>query len=54
MPDIGQYKCLKSKTKMTGILAQTIALTSYGNEYLRSEKLSDFYPQTPPSSTLNL
>lgn len=30
---------------MTGILAQTIALTSYGNEYLRSGKLSDFYPQ---------
>jgi hypothetical protein len=30
---------------MTGILAQTIVLTSYGNEYLRTGKLSNFYPQ---------
>lgn len=30
---------------MTGILAQTITLTSYGNEYLENEKLNDFYPQ---------
>ena len=30
---------------MTGILAQTITLTSYGNEYLENGKLNDFYPQ---------
>jgi hypothetical protein len=30
---------------MTGILAQTITLTSYGNEYLENGKLLDFYPK---------
>lgn len=29
---------------MTGILAQTISITSYGNEYLKNGKLTDFYP----------
>tara|TARA_R110002096_G_scaffold57133_1_gene145162 strand:+ start:2684 stop:3493 length:810 start_codon:yes stop_codon:yes gene_type:complete len=30
---------------MTGILAQIIAITSFGNEYLKNGKLTDFYPQ---------
>lgn len=30
---------------MTGILAQTITVTSYGNEYLRTGKLTNFYPE---------
>ena len=30
---------------MTGILAQTITLTSYGNEYLKTGELTNFYPQ---------
>ena len=29
---------------MTGILAQTISLTSFGNEYLLNGKLNDFFP----------
>ena len=29
---------------MTGILAQTISLTSYGNEYLLNGKLNNFFP----------
>ncbi len=30
---------------MTGILAQIIAITSFGNEYLENGKLTGFYPQ---------
>ncbi|MHA7944873.1 hypothetical protein ACJOV8_017480 [Formosa sp. 3Alg 14/1] len=30
---------------MTGILAQIITITSFGNEYLKNGKLTDFYPQ---------
>ncbi len=30
---------------MTGTLAQIIAITSFGNDYLKSGKLIDFYPQ---------
>tara|TARA_R110000868_G_scaffold384810_1_gene652441 strand:- start:284 stop:1078 length:795 start_codon:yes stop_codon:yes gene_type:complete len=30
---------------MTGILAQTIATVSYGNEYLKLNKTNEFYPQ---------
>ncbi len=29
---------------MTGILAQTIAIVSYGNEYLKTNQLNQFYP----------
>lgn len=30
---------------MTGILAQTIAITSFGNEYLKSGNLTNFFTQ---------
>jgi hypothetical protein len=30
---------------MTGILAQTISITSFGNEYLKGWELSNFYPE---------
>ncbi|HAT80360.1 MAG TPA: hypothetical protein DCS17_02835, partial [Flavobacterium sp.] len=30
---------------MTGILAQTISITSFGNEYLKSGELTNFYPE---------
>jgi hypothetical protein len=35
----------KNKQKMTEILAQTITLTFYGNEYVRTGDLINFYPQ---------
>jgi hypothetical protein len=35
----------KKHEKMTGILAQTITITSYGNEYLRTGKYTNFYLQ---------
>jgi hypothetical protein len=42
-----QQRCQQAekKTRMTGILAQIIAITSFGNQYLKNGKLTNFYPQ---------